>query len=325
MNRVPADRRRAVAAAAVVLGAVATAANPVFVRLSDVELVASAFHRMAWAIPVIWLWASLGRRRRTARIELRGREFVLLVLCGAFFAADLASLHTSISLTHAANSILFLNAQPIYVVAAAWLLFGTVVSTRFIAATAVAMTGAVLLVWQSASFGGGHLLGDGLGVLAGLCYAGYILAAGQLRKGRDSAVINLWTCVIGAPILLLAALLAGQDIVPATGRDWALMIGLGVVSQACGQGLIVWGLAHLPSSFSSVALLVAPIAAAVFAGLILDEMLTGLQVLGMIVVLAGVYGAWRASFSVVNGAERLPVGAPVVRDGQESGPRGDAR
>lgn len=308
MSPVSLDRRRALAATAVVLGAVATAANPVFVRLSDVELVASAFHRMAWAIPVVWVWAWIGRRRDPpARTEFSRRDIMLLALCGAFFAADLVALHTSISLTHAANAILFLNAQPIYVVAGAWLLFGTVVSARFVAAAAIAMAGAVLLAWQSARFGGDHLLGDGLGVLAGIFYAGYILAAGRLRSGRSSGDINLWTCLVGAPILLLAALSVGQDIVPATGRDWLLMIALGVVSQACGQGLIVWGLAHLPPGFSSVVLLAAPVAAAVFAHLVLDEVLAGLQVLAMFIVLAGVYGAWRATFSVV-GAAKQPAG-----------------
>jgi drug/metabolite transporter (DMT)-like permease len=300
MNAALVDRRRALATAAVVLGAVATASNPVFVRLSDVELVASAFHRMAWAIPVFWLWAWLSRRHKPREaVAFSRRDIALLFVCGAFFAADLVALHTSISLTNAANSILFLNAQPIYVVTAAWLLFGTRVSSRFILAAAIAMSGAVLLVWQSASFGRDHLLGDGLGVVAGLCYAGYILAAARLRNGRTSADINLWTCVVAAPILLLTALLLGQDILPETGRDWTLMIALGVISQACGQGLIVWGLAYLPSSFSSVALLVAPIAAAVFAQLVLDEILTGMQMLAMLVVLAGVYGAWRASFPVI--------------------------
>ena len=265
------------AAAAVVLGAVATASNPVFVRLADVGLLASAFHRMFWAIPVIWVWALFVRRRaRRASGPTPRIDIVLLGLCGLFFAADLASLHAAISLTHAANAILFLNAQPIYVVLAGWLLFGTLVTRRFVVAAAVAMIGAAMIAWQSADFGAAHLAGDGLAVLAGICYAGYILAAARLRGARGSADINLWTCVVGAPVLLVAALLAGQDVVPDTARDLGLMIALGVVSQALGQGLIVWGLAYLPSSFSSVALLVAPIAAALFARLVLDEALTGL-------------------------------------------------
>jgi drug/metabolite transporter (DMT)-like permease len=291
----PAGRRRLLAASAVVLGAVATATNPVFVRISDVDLVASAFHRMAWAIPMIWLWSRFTGPAATSAQRLSHRHLGLLLLCGALFAADLAALHASISLTNAANAILFLNAQPIYVVVGSWLLFGTLVTRHFLVAAGVSLLGAAMLAWHSLDLGAGQLLGDGLGVVAGLFYAGYILAASRLRSGRSSAQINLWTCLVGAPILLLAALSLGQDVIPATARDWGLMIGLGVVSQALGQGLIVWGLAHLPTSFSSVALLTAPVAAAVFAWLLLDEALTLSQIGAMALVLTGVYGAWRAS------------------------------
>jgi drug/metabolite transporter (DMT)-like permease len=316
-------RRRALAAAAVVLGAVATASNPVFVRLADVDLVASAFHRMFWAIPLFAIWTLLVRRKRPDTRHRKApfrRDILLLLLCGVFFAGDLVSLHTSISLTFAANAILFLNAQPIYVVVIGWLLFGTLVTRRYVVAATVAMMGAVMLVWQSTPFTGGNLAGgnlaggnlaggnlagrnlagDGLAVMAGLFYASYIITAARLRSDRTSAEINLWTCVVGAFILLVAALASGQDIVPQTGRDWSLMVALGVVSQATGQGLIVWGLAFLPASFSAVALLVAPVAAAVFAWLVLGETLTPLQLVAMAVVLTGVYGAWWASFSVVD-------------------------
>ena len=307
MRTKPIERKRVYAAIAVILGAIATATNPVFVRLSDVGLVASAFHRMFWAIPCIALWAWLLRRRERFPVppeRLSRSAFLLLCLCGALFAADLVSLHTSISLTRAANAILFLNAQPIYVGVIGWLLFGTLMTRRYVVAAVVTMAGAAMLVWQSADFGAGHPLGDGLAMVAGLCYASYIITAARLRSGRTSAEINLWTCAVGAPILLVIALATGQDVLPPTRYDWALMIALGVISQATGQGLIVWGLAYLPASFAAVALLVAPIAAAIFAWLILGETLTTLQLVAIAVVLAGVYGAWRVSFTVVETVKR---------------------
>jgi len=113
-----------------------------------------------------------------------------------FFAADLTALHWSIRLTSAANAILFLNAQPLYVVFGAWLLFGERVTALFVVGAATAMAGAVLMLGESAQFGGGRLLGDGLGIVAGICYAGYILSASRLRARKSSAVINTWTCLI---------------------------------------------------------------------------------------------------------------------------------
>ena len=314
------------AAAGVVLGAVATSSNPVFVRLSDVPETASAFHRMAWALPAFAIWGlvtGLGARRagggegsrapvaaqsrrsrrpaRTFAIPAESRDLLLLVLCGVFFAGDLAALHAAVNLTTAANAILFLNAQPIYVSVGAWLLFGERVGVRFAGAAALALSGAVVLTWTSLDFGAGHALGDFLGVIAGICYAGYILAASRLRASYSSLAINVATCLVGAPLLLAAALALGQPITPPTVNDWMLMIGLGVLAHACGQGLIVWGLAHLPAAFASVSLLVAPVSAAVFAWLLLAEPLGALQIAGMALVLVGVQLAWRA-----HGAEDPP-------------------
>lgn len=270
------------------------AANPVFVRLSELSSVASAAHRMFWALPVFLLWV-LWSRRRTALRRAPDGQIPLLLLCGFLFAVDLTALHAAIELTSAANAMLFVNAQPIYVVIGSWLLFGTRVSRRFGAGVAIALTGGVLLAWQSLEFGTRHLAGDGLGVLAGMLYAGYILGARRLRAGFSSAEINLWTCIVGVPLLALAALAGGHSLTPDTTRGWGLMIALGVISQGLGQGLIVWGLAHLPVSFSSVALLMAPVASAVLAWGFLGESLVPLQLLGIGTVLLGIHVAWRAS------------------------------
>ena len=307
----------ALAAAGVVLGAIATSSNPVFVRLSDVPETASAFHRMAWALPAFAVWGLVGafgtrgapaggglpaapeprrsrRLFRAIRIPSEPRDRLLLVLCGVFFAVDLAALHAAVNLTTAANAILFLNAQPIYVSIGAWLLFGERMGARFAGAAALAMIGAVVLTWTSLDLGAGHALGDALGVVAGVCYAGYLLAASRLRTEYSSLTINVATCLVGAPLLLAAALASGQPITPPAVNDWLLMIGLGVVAHACGQGLIVWGLAHLPAAFASVSLLVAPVSAALLAWLLLAEPLGPIQIVGMVVVLAGVQLAWRA-------------------------------
>ena len=127
------------ALAGLVLGATATAFNPVFVRLSDLDPAASAFHRMAWALPVLWAWVSLEKTSSAvAARPKRVKDCLLLALCGLFFAADLMALHWSIRLTTVANAILFLNAQPIHVVFGAWLLFGERVRPAFLAGVATA-------------------------------------------------------------------------------------------------------------------------------------------------------------------------------------------
>lgn len=280
-----------------VIGAVATAFNPIFVRLSDLDPGGSAFHRMAWALPVLWLWAETEKRKTGNRETLHERrpgDRWLLALCGLFFAGDLTALHWSIELTAVANAILFLNAQPLYVIVGAWLLFGDRPTSKFVISAAIALTGMAVMVGQSADFGHGRLLGDALGIVAGVCYAGFILTASRLRGRYSSATINLWTCAIGAPFLLLWALGSGQSLIPVSFAGWGLVIALGVISQATGQGFIVTALAHLPAGFSSVALLSAPVAAAIFAWAFLDEPISIQQLAGMAIVLFGIYMAQRS-------------------------------
>jgi drug/metabolite transporter (DMT)-like permease len=279
-----AHRLEVYAVLALICGASATALNPVFVRLTDLDPSASAFHRMAWALPLMWGWAFIENRSQTKKAAA-GSDRWALALCGLFFAGDLLALHWAIELTAVANAILFLNAQPIYVALGAWLLFGERVNAGLGVGIAVGITGAVVMLGSSVGFGGDRLLGDGLGIVAGLCYAGFILTASRLCSRLSSAVINAWTCAVAAPILLAAALLAGRTVVPGTPSDWMLMIALGVVSQAAGQGFIVWALAHLPTSFSAAALLSAPVAVALFAWVFLKEPVSTIQFGGMVLVL----------------------------------------
>ncbi len=94
MTPVPRDR---LAFTALVAGAVAIAFAPIFVRLSELGPTATAFYRLALALPLLWLW--VGRERRVKREQRRPssrRDAFQLALAGLFFAADLAVWHWSI-------------------------------------------------------------------------------------------------------------------------------------------------------------------------------------------------------------------------------------
>ena len=297
----------AVAISAVIFGAVCTATSPIFVRLSELDSSVSAFHRMLWALPFLLLWGRLTRAPSqatsgaqpqarnaadTSRKSTTLRSRSLLIFCGLLFAGDLIALHASIERTTAANAILFLNAQPIYVVIGAWIVFRETVSPRFLMAMGLAIIGSAGVTWFGARAGTGTLFGDALGVLAGLFYATYILTASRLRDQYSSATINAWTCAVGAPALAVVSLLSADVLWPSTLTGWSLVVALGVVAHALGQGLIVWGLAHIPTQFSSVALLVAPVATALFAAAFLDEALIPPQWICMAIVLLAIQLAW---------------------------------
>jgi len=103
------------------------------------------------------------------------------------------------------------------------------------------------------------------------------------------------TSLVTAVILFPVALATGEPMLPTTGLGWAKLLGLALISHAAGQGLIAYALAHLPAAFSSVSLLFQPVMAAAFAWILLGEPLVPLQIVGGVIVLAGIYLARRGS------------------------------
>lgn len=281
------------AVAALLLGATCIALSPIFVRLSETGPTATAFWRVALAVPALWL-ANL--RGRHVAAERYPAKWPLLIAAGVAFAGDLGFWHTSIKLTSVANSTLLANLASVFVTLAAWLVFRQRPSRLFLAGLAAALAGVALLVESSAQFSRTGLLGDALGVVTAIFYAAYILAVKGLRdRGETALRLMAVSSTMTAVLLLPAALASGEQMLPSSVRGWAILAGIALVSHAAGQGLIAYALAQLPAAFSSVSLLFQPVMAALFAWLLLAEPLVPLQMLGGIVVLAGIYLARRGS------------------------------
>jgi drug/metabolite transporter (DMT)-like permease len=273
-------------------GATAIATSALWVKVSEAGPVATAFWRVALATPFLVLWMTLERRRAPAPNPVRQRWLLLAV--GLFFAGDLAVWHWSIVLTSVANSTLLANLAPIFVTLAAWLLFRRSPSGRFLAGLALAIAGTMLLIGGDFQVRGTALIGDLLGVVTAMFYAGYQITVTRARAMTSTAVVMVASGLISAAVLLPIAWASGEQLLPATATGWWILIGLALTSQVAGQSLIAYAMAHLPATFSSVALLFQPVMATVFAWILFGEAMTPLAIAGGIAVLIGIRMAHQA-------------------------------
>jgi len=271
-----------------VLGAVLIGLVPIGVRLCSLHPLAVGFWRFAIAVPLLWWWSrSLTRSAKPARA--RG----LLVLTGVLFACDIACYFVAIHATTVANATLLSNCAPVFVAIGVALTVGGLPTRLALVATAVALGGIVLLVGER--FERGHLLGDALGLVSAGFYGAYQLAVTALRRDQPAVRVMLWVAGVGAVALGGACVVAGIPLWPTRGVDWAILVGLALVTQIGGQGAITWAMAHLAPMFSSVVLLVQPVVAAALAWwLFADGGMGRWQLLGGILVLVGIVLARRA-------------------------------
>ncbi|HEX7466867.1 MAG TPA: DMT family transporter, partial [Usitatibacter sp.] len=265
-------------------GGCAIAFAPIFVRLADTGPVASAFWRCALAVPVLWSWVLL-KGERGASVERRV-SVMSLVAAGLFFASDLGVWHFSILYTSVANSTVLANLAPIFVTLAGWILWRRKVTRTFLVGMFVAIAGMFVLVGPNFAAGGRPLVGDALGALTAVFYAGYFLAIKIARDaGASTARLMAWSTTITALVLLPIAAAFPQPFWPSGAAGWWVLVGLALVTQVLGQGLIAYAFAHLPASLSSVSLLIQPVMAALFAWLLFGEAIGAAQYLGGAIVL----------------------------------------
>ena len=280
---------------ALLLGGAAIGCSPIFVRVSEVGPLATAFWRLTLALlPLLVMYgrepvgANGHRRPRTLR------EHAEVSAPGLLLAADLATWHLSLHLTSVANSTLLVNAAPIFVTLFSWLVLRQKIRSGFLIGLVVALIGIVVLKGGPRALGGGTIKGDGMAVLAAAFYAGYILLLGRVRRTYATMTIMVWSTAAAAAFTGLLTWFVEPAFLPATIAGWMVLIGLAWVSHAAGQGLIAFALAWLPPMLSSLTLLIQPVVASMLAWALLKEPVTGAQMAGGAIVLTGILLARRA-------------------------------
>jgi drug/metabolite transporter (DMT)-like permease len=276
------------ALAVLVLGACIIGLAAILVRLSDAGPAATGFWRLVFATPLLALMTF-----RTGSPQGGPSKWALLA--GLFFALDLGFWHYGIRYTSVANATVLTNLTPVVVTAFAWIFLRQRPRALFVVAVAAAVGGASMMAIEKT--GGTPLnqpLGDALSLITAFWYALYFLAITEGRKREGAGRLMFWAGLAGAPLLLAAAALLGEQLVPLTPAGWAACVGLGLMHVA-GQGSIAWAMGRLPTPTASVVVLVQPVVAAGLGYLLFAELIGPLQALGAAVTLGGVILAQWAS------------------------------
>ncbi len=262
--------------------------SPIFVRWADVGPFTSAFWRVAIALPALYLWMRLSEAQRATPSQPFSRP---TIWCGLAFFGDLLFWHLAIMTTSVANATFFATTAPIWVVVFSWLLFRQRTTVATLWGLALCVAGGAALVSRSLHLGGMGAVGDLYGLITGVFFGLYFIAVKAARADSGAARVIFESTLITAACLLLVSAIFERQMLPRSLHGLEVLIALGWISHAGGQGLLSVALGRLSATFASLVIFLEAIAAAGFAWLLLAEPVSPLQAAGGVAILAGIYVA----------------------------------
>ncbi|MEO1476480.1 MAG: DMT family transporter [Pseudomonadota bacterium] len=243
---------------------------------------AIAFWRYVFAAPILLSLVLIFERR----LPVLPNRFV--ILAGTFFALDIALWHWGLTLTTVANATFIVNLGNIGVGLLAWLFLRERLTTVWLIAVAVALTGAAMLSLGGVSEGQADLRGDILAFGAALLVSGYMLCSKIARRDLGALDVLFWLTITEILVGALVTAISGEHFLPATNAGWRAPLALAIVAHCAGQGFIIAGIGRTPASLAGVLVLVQPVVAAMISWQLFNEPLLAIQLAGASLILLGV-------------------------------------
>jgi drug/metabolite transporter (DMT)-like permease len=251
---------------------------------------------------VLVLVAALAALGKLSLLRVDRQHLPYFVIYGLVLALFNSLWTLSVALNGASVATVLVYSSAAFTALLGWAFLKESLGWVKVAAVVLSIGGCVLVAgalnaaaWQV------NLSGILTGVAAGLLYAIYsLLGRSGSQNGLNTWTILFYTFSIATGFLLIFNLvpggpLPGSAAVPADlmwlGRSvagWGILFALAAGPTLAGYGTYMLSMRYLPSSVANLIVSMEPAFTAVIAFFVLGEMLTGVQIGGSVMILAGV-------------------------------------
>jgi len=291
---------------AVIFGVLGLSLGSTIVKKSAASGLSIAVWRLIFG-SAIWLVVLHARRGRLSVRAVRTAG-----PAAVFFAGDLALFFVAVTHTSVANAEFIGSLTPVVVVPLAALIFRERLHWRSLMWGAAALVGVGIVLFNAAPEGASSVGGDLLAIAAMCTWSGYLLTARGARAGLGATEFMTTVAILGASILIPISAIAGQLwSVPASA--WKYIAFLALFTGTICHGLLAWAQTRVPVSTISILQVANPALASLWAFLVLDETVNGVQAIGMVMVVGAL-----AAFTVSS----RPGTAQLMEDEDLGGPSG---
>jgi drug/metabolite transporter (DMT)-like permease len=251
------------------------------------------------------------------RLRITWREVPFLAVFGVVGVAMTQFLYYyAIGRMQVGIALVFEMTAPVFIALYVWLVRKEKVRSRLWLALLLSLSGLILVaqVWQH----GGSLNARGVGaaLIAALCLAAYYLLGERGTVNRDPVALTCWSFVAAALFWAVVApwwefhtdlsTRVPLSLGSLTAPLWALVVWIVVLGAILPFWLSIAALRHLSPTAAGLVATAEPVFASIVAWLWLEQVLSGWQVAGGVVVLTGIVLAQTAR------ATPVPTALPEV-------------
>lgn len=269
----------------VILAVCFLATGGILVKLSKLPPINTGLYRVLFSIPMLlpFVWRKLK--------NIKGKEFLIMFLAGMFLAGDLSLWNISFGLTSVANANLLANFTPFTVIPISFFIFKEKIPKHFLGGAILTFIGVIILMVGKIQPNINNFLGDFLALSTSFFYAAFLLTVYRLRDHIDSLVI-MFVSAFGSVVVLLIVIEFTEKLqIPKNFEEIIPLVGLALLSQIMGQGLLAYCLGKVSASLSSIICLTQPVIASIYAFVLFSEKLSLVEITGIFICILGVYFA----------------------------------
>lgn len=271
------------------LGAMMISFSAVWVKLSHVSPVVSAFYRVFFGGLFLLVILLLRKEKRW-----RGWTCMGLSLSAAlFFSLDLYAWHSCIGYVGPGLATILGNFEVFLVPLVGMVLFGERMNMRFFISVPLAVAGLFLIVgvrWEQLT--PDYRLGIYYGLATAVFYTGFLIVLRKLQShaSKPSAVLSLMVVSVATALYLTGEIIrTGESFAIPDLQSGISLVALGLLSQTIGWLFITHALPRIPAAIAGLILLLQPSLAFLWDVIFFGRQTSTLAWVGVVLALSAIY------------------------------------
>ncbi len=266
----------------------------------SLEPLAIVFIRLMISIPFLFLFAWLSGRM----MKIRKEDFKLIILLAiaepfVYFIGEAFGL----SLVSSTMGAIIISTIPLFMPIAAYLFLRERLSLTNIIGLIISFGGVIMVVLASEGKFSGNIKGILLMFFAVLSAVAYTIFAKKLIHRYNGIIITAWQSTLGAIMFLPLFLIFEVDRIDITSISpdsfWSVLY-LAIFGSGLCFILFTYGLRELGASKANVFANLIPVVTAILSFFLLKEAMPLVKILGIVVVLVGLFLTQMSSFKRAN-------------------------